>query len=140
MQELYVRGCKQVIPYELSVLMVEQSPRILHAIEPNPDLLDYMLAYFSKLVQTQEKMTKESLDQELGISKNVQESGKKLTFLESITSGELDFFELEKDEHIQEEKDTNAELRMEVCKCYPALVLLLCQHDTSSSSESDYSD
>ena len=51
-QELYARGCKQVIPYELSVLMVEQSPRILHAIEPNPDLLDYMLAYFSKLVQT----------------------------------------------------------------------------------------
>ena len=45
-------------------------------------------------------MTKESLDQELGISTSVQESGKKLTFLESITSGELDFFELEKDEHI----------------------------------------
>ena len=45
-------------------------------------------------------MTKESLDLELGISNGVtNEQTKKLTFLESITAGELDFFKLETDEH-----------------------------------------
>ena len=104
-----------------------------------------MLDYFDKVIGMQDKCTPESLNIELGISVGKQDSTvKKLTFLESITSGELDFFKLESEEMMAEEKDTNAELRIQIAKCYPALVLLLypAKADVSilTDSDSDYSD
>lgn len=89
---IFLSACDLAVSPEMQSILVQQSVKVLHKVTDEA-LLNAVLKFFAVCISTQEKQTPESLKAELGLEV-IEPKKKKLTFLESLASGDIDFLKL----------------------------------------------
>jgi hypothetical protein len=67
--DVYKKSTNFQVCFDMQAILVEQSVKILHAVKekPNLELQTSVLEFYRVIIKTPEKVTKESLYEELGI-------------------------------------------------------------------------